>query len=71
MAMYLVEYKSNSGYRTEYVTIAVGSPGELLQLLMLLDNSDRVEHWVIINHKPSDFGWGDDGWHKQKAYVEI
>ena len=62
MAMYLVEAKTIN----EYITTAVGSPKELLELILLLDNSDRVEHWKLVDHKPSDFGWSDNGWNKRK-----
>jgi hypothetical protein len=66
MAMYLIEFKTNNGNSTEYATIAVGTIKELMETLMVLDNSDRVEHWEIINHKPSDFGWSDNDWNKRK-----
>ena len=64
--MYLVEYKSIH----EYVSVAVDNPRSLLDFILILDKSDRIEWWKIVNHIPSHFGWSDNGWNKLKGQCE-
>lgn len=63
MAMYLVEFKTIN----DYVTIAVGDPRELLETILVLDNSNRVEWWRLVDHVPKDFGWSNGGWNKSQT----
>lgn len=52
------------GHEASVVEAIVSTPKEATDFAGLLQFSDRVIAWKMLTHKPSDFGWGTDGWSK-------
>lgn len=65
--MYLVEWIVRGG---TVHTLAVSDQRALFDILWVLDASENINAWKIVDKVPSDFGWANTGWIKLVSKYE-
>ena len=66
--MILVRYLSRSYNRSGPSTIALACPEDVSKIINILDASEKVIGWQVLDHSDLyySFGWGKEGWNKHR-----